>query len=416
MQTDASESGCQGGEMPKVEIIRPFQQVTGQRRLLAELKNSLAQADFNELRIVVAYAKSGPLHRLRADLEAWRKAGKRSAAIIGIDQQGTSKEALELALELFDEVFITREKGVTFHPKAYIFEGSDLARFYIGSNNLTVGGTETNFEASIIVDVDITKENALYGELRVLWDELLPTTCAATQVLSRVAIDQLVEDGHVLGEAVLVKQRLKGRAAAKPVVKSGILRQPPTPLPLSAKRPANQASSNAGAGVAVTATVQSTVNAGAANGFAIQIRPQPNGEIHLSVSAALQNPAFFDFPFNGMTVPKKVTGTPYPQRLPDPRVNIQVYGAGGVLMHQDIGYDLNTVFYERRREIRITASQLVPLVPAYSVMIMRPGSYPGIDYDIEIHTPASPDYSRWVAACNQEMPGGGKTPRRYGWF
>lgn len=400
------------GALPTVGIIRPYQQATGQRRLLADLKSTLSDAKFQELRVVVAYAKSGPLHRLRTHFDAWRKAGGKSYAIIGIDQQGTSQEALELALALFDEVYVTREKGITFHPKAYIFEGKKLARFFVGSSNLTVGGTETNFEASLIVDLDIAQEKNLYSELRAVWDELLPSACPATQALTQGILNQLVADGHVLAETALAKQQAKGKATSAPVTKSGLQLQPPTPLPPNAKKAA-QPKAPGGAPNPAGAQAQTM---GAASGFAIQIKPHANGEIFLSVGAALQNPAFFDFPFNGWTVPKTVGGKPYPQRLPDPKVNIQVYGAGRALLLNEAGYDLNTVFYERNREIRITASQLVPVVPDYSVMIMRRGASPNIDYDIEIHRPDSPDYARWVAACNQQMPSGGKVPRKYGWF
>jgi hypothetical protein len=79
-------------------------------------------------------------------------------------------------------------------------------------------------------------------------------------------------------------------------------------------------------------------------------------------------------------------------------------------------YPLNTVYYETKSEIRITASPLVSSVPDYSVMIMQQSTDPAIDYEITIHRPDSPDYGAWVAACNQFMPSGGKAPRKFGWF
>ena len=79
-------------------------------------------------------------------------------------------------------------------------------------------------------------------------------------------------------------------------------------------------------------------------------------------------------------------------------------------------YPLNTVYYATKSEIRITASPLVGMVPDYSVMIMTIGDEPGVDYDITIHRPDSPDYAAWLSACNQSMPGGGQAPRKFGWF
>jgi hypothetical protein len=79
-------------------------------------------------------------------------------------------------------------------------------------------------------------------------------------------------------------------------------------------------------------------------------------------------------------------------------------------------YALNTVYYEAKSEIRITASPLVGSVPDYSVMVMQRSMDPSIDYEVVIHRPDSPDYGAWLAACNQAMPGGGKAPRKFGWF
>jgi hypothetical protein len=151
-------------------------------------------------------------------------------------------------------------------------------------------------------------------------------------------------------------------------------------------------------------------------GFAIQIKPHDNGEIFLSVTAALQNPSFFGWPFSGRTTPKRASNPSYPQRTPDPVVNITVYGAGQQPVLALTGYNLNTVYYERKSEIRITASPLIGIVPDYSVMIMELSDTPDVAYEITIHRPDSPDYVSWVAACNQTMPSGGSAPRHYGWF
>ena len=53
------------------------------------------------------------------------------------------------------------------------------------------------------------------------------------------------------------------------------------------------------------------------NGLVIQVTPHHNGEIHLSKIAVNQNPTFFDYPFTGMTVPKKAGNPTYPQRVPE---------------------------------------------------------------------------------------------------
>lgn len=399
--------------MPNIEILKPFDAAVGNRRLLDELMSDLNSVGFDDFRIIVAYAKAGPIHRLKEKLEKWKADGKSFKAIFGIDQQGTSKEALDLALELCDEVYITQERGITFHPKAYIFSGANKVRAFLGSNNLTVGGTETNFEAAVVVDAALPADNAVKTELDNMWDQLLPAQCVATRPLDQALLDQLVAAGDVLDETALRNNRKKAaktNKASKP--RAGLKLKPPSPLP----KGTTPMVAPTAAPVGQPAAPANTPSSSSAGGLAIQIKPHHNGEIFLSKLAVNQNPAFFGFPFTGMTTPKTAAGTPYPQRLPDPVVNIQVYGAGRALLLNLTAYDLNTVFYAPKSEIRVTASPLVGVASDYSVMVMTPSQIVGVDYEMEIHTPQSPDYPAWVAACNQQMPGGGQVPRKFGWF
>ena len=116
--------------MSRFSLIRPLDQPLGNHRLLDDLKVALQDSRFTDFRLIVAYARSGPLYRLQGLMEAWREHGKTSAAIVGIDQQGTSKDALDLALSLFDCVYVTREAGITFHPKMYLFTGERHAQAF----------------------------------------------------------------------------------------------------------------------------------------------------------------------------------------------------------------------------------------------------------------------------------------------
>ena len=151
-------------------------------------------------------------------------------------------------------------------------------------------------------------------------------------------------------------------------------------------------------------------------GFAIQVKPHRNGEIFLSRTAVLQNPAFFGWPFTGKTTPK-IPGNPaYPQIDPDPIVNLAVFGAAPTAVLTLNSFALNTVYYEKKSEIRITISPLVKVVPEYSIMTFELSDSPDTTYEITVHTPDSPEYAAWVVACNQTMPGGGKKPRKFGWF
>ncbi|RWM96178.1 MAG: restriction endonuclease [Mesorhizobium sp.] len=416
--------------MVAIALLNPIDQSTGRRRLLTELRDGMQNTAFTTLRMVVAFAKSGPLLRLEAAIKSQRARGLQIEAVFGVDQFGTSAQALRFALDHFDLVHVTREPNRTFHSKIYMFEGATQARAYVGSHNLTVGGTETNFEASLRIDFALPADEVTFDPFRTSWNELLPANCVATKPLTAALLDDLVQKGIVLDETKMRKAAAgpPGGPYPSPPPRSGLAVLPPSALPKrkvvppvqAAQAPAAPAPAQAPAAAPVAGGAQGLGAAAnlpfAAQGLAIQIKPHHNGELLLSVTAALQNPAFFKWPFNGLTVPKLGSNKAYPQLTPDPVANIAVYSAGSAPVLTLNSYALNTVYYQRKSEIRITASPLVGIVPDYSIMVMEQSSIPGIDYDIVIHTPASPDYTPWLAACNQQMPGGGAAPRRFGWF
>ena len=387
--------------MPRFSLLRPLDQPTGTRRLLHDLEAALDDSRFTAFRLVAAYAKSGPLLRLQPRLTAWRGAGKTVEAILGIDQRGTSEEALRLALDLCDRAYITHQQPVTFHPKIYFFTGPGRARAFVGSNNLTVGGTETNYEAAVQIEIELPGGAADLAVFEEAWTALLPSNCPATVPLDAAALDRLVAAGFVVDERAMRAHRSHGDAALFGTVRDHLFRGVPA-LPES-PLPAGRSAIDG-------------IRRQSDRRLAIQIKPHHNGEIFLSVTATMQNPAFFDWPFTGRTTPKKPGNPSYPQRIPDPIANVAVYGAELSPALTLNRYPLNTVYYEKKREIRITAAPLVPMAPDYSVMILERSDITGVDYEITIHRPDSPDHAIWLARCNQSMPGGGRTPRRFGWF
>jgi HKD family nuclease len=142
--------------MPNVHFFRPVDPPNGINRLIDELRNSLQCADYNKFFFAVAFAKVGPLLRLTQELEDWKDAKKETHGIFGIDLKGTSTQALDFAMSLFNSVHVTHNPTrTTFHPKIYLFQGDSIARAYIGSQNMTVGGLELNFEAGVRVDIDL---------------------------------------------------------------------------------------------------------------------------------------------------------------------------------------------------------------------------------------------------------------------
>jgi HKD family nuclease len=411
----------QSNKMPTFSIISPLDQPTGKRRLLDDLKKNLSSSDFQSFGMSVAFAKVGPFYRLQSHLSKWKAAGKKSCAVFGIDHYGTSKQALEFALRHLDQVYFTQYRGHSFHPKIYWFEGVAKGVIFIGSNNLTVGGTEINFEAGVEMIFDLPRETDVFKNAMTAFSDLLDPTCIPTRVLTATVLAELEAAGLLLDETKK-QSALPGSPRviypSKPVAKMPF--KPQSSLPAATvfgpvvKKSALE--TKAAAIAAQAKVVDVTKPLIPVGGVAMQIRPHNNGEIFLSKTAAQQNPAFFGMPFTGKTVPKKAGNAAYPQRVPDPICDITVFGAGNSIIFNAKNFPLNTVFYESKAEIRVTASALVQHVPEYSILVMAPSSSPGVDYEMQIFTQASPDFAAWLSVCDQEMPGGGKTPRKFGWF
>jgi len=399
--------------MANITIQKPTDQPTGSFRLIDEIRANLSSTDFDHFWFIVAFAKQGPLLRLDAQIQAWTASGNTLEAIFGIDQAGTSKQALEYALASFSAVHLSHiPQGTynpTFHPKIYFFKGPEKALGYVGSNNLTVGGTETNAETFVKFELDLPADNQLVLELEDCWNDALRISLPLNQFL----LDQLVRSRQVIDEQLMHRlgalrkrslRKQQGRTTATsqaPPSFPSILIKPPSSLPkLSFQRKKTKYPPQPVGPLPPPAMALPVVQA-----LVIQIVPHNNGEVFLSKTAVNQNPAFFGWPFTGQTTPKFAHNPSYPQRVPDPVVNLNVYDSGGNLVVSYRSYDLNTVYYSKKSEIRITVPQdVVHNAPAYSILVMReaPQNTPR-DYDIEIFAPGSTQFGQHLSVCNQKM-------------
>lgn len=398
----------------KISFIHPLDQPLNKRRLAHELAAALDSADFETLFIVVAAVSQAALLRLDDRFKKWKLAKKKITAIYGVDIAATSVEGLQYSLNTFDKVFIARIPGVRFHPKMYVFRGPKVGLTFCGSNNFTVPGTELNLEACIRIEYLFPADDSMFKEQMRGVDELLDEVKSKTLFkLDAKILADLVTEGLAVPEKKLAQ--VAESSAGAPVKgsnlpKSLLKKIPPSALPKKSLVTATSVGS-------ATSLLAVAPAVAAVQVLVMQIKVHHNGEIFLSKIAVDQNPAFFGWPFAGTTVPKIKGNIAYPQRVPDPVVDITVIGAGGSAVLGLAKYGLNTVYYSTKSEIRVTCSALVPHVPDYSIMVMKlPAVGAGLDYEIEIHRPDSPHYAAWLAACNQTMPGGGKQARQFGWL
>jgi HKD family nuclease len=415
--------------MPIISIQAPLNQPEGKFRLLERLRVNLLSQDFTHFFIITAFAKEGPLLKLKPEIDAWRAAGKSIEAIFGIDENGTSIEALQFAINNFNASYIAKIVGgarSTFHPKIYIFNGLSRSLAFIGSNNLTPGGLETNAESHVIFDLQLPADIAIHNEVMNCWQD----TLRACVTLNAALLTSLVNDNRVISELQMRAQRVvtnRGSStvvgtnslfprlriiAPSPVPRNVAVTQVPTPIASTILRPASPVSP------VNSVSPNTLLNSTNINALVLQIVPHHNGEIFLSKIALNQNPNFFGFPFTGNTVPKKSSNSSYPQRLPDPIVNLYIYDIADIVVYQSLNLSLNTVYYTTKADIRITITPSVAqTIQALSLLVMENSNTLGLDYELHIYPPGSPQYTNYIAACNQQMPSGGSgTGRRFGWI
>lgn len=398
--------------MAKIHFINPVDPPSGKNRLLNYLISNLNSKDFTEFNLAVAFAKIGPLKRLEPHIKIWKESGNRISAIFGIDHCGTSVQALDFALENFDEVYITHTQNSTFHPKFYIFHGHSQADCYYGSSNLTIGGTETNFEGGVKISINILEEPDTYNEALNCFQEIL--TLKSTTQLDRTILDFLHNNGYLFDESKTSRKAspnasTSANASEIKAYFGEFFTSPPSPLPkeiLKSTSPVTRISSDP---ITLNNMAQSLI---------IQINPHHNGEVFLSKTAVNQNPSFFGFPFMGKTIPKYQHNASYPQRSPDPKVNFVIFNhEDNIIMTKKL-HSLNMVFYDKKSEIRIQFPvDIKNLTPPSSIMhLSLATSGSNYDYDIFIYQPGSSQYSRYLSSCNQTLPSGGGIPRKMGWI
>jgi HKD family nuclease len=127
--------------------------------LLQILSGSLAES--RSLTAIVAWAKRSGLSRLAEAATKFRKAGGHSSVIVGIDEGGATYQGLQMAIDLFDDVFVFHDRGGrTMHTKGYLVESESKAVLVIGSNNLTAGGLFFNYEAALVAQLNLADANA----------------------------------------------------------------------------------------------------------------------------------------------------------------------------------------------------------------------------------------------------------------
>ena len=359
--------------MALIQIISPLDQPQGLNRLLDEFKINLSSDNFDVFYIIVAFAKSGPLLRLYDEILKWNET-KRINAIFGIDAKVTSSEAIHF------ESYVRIEMSLP--------EDQDILDNLIGIWNSC---------SDKAIDVD---------------DDLLQSLIQKGLVYSEKEMRKASQYAKIVKRQDGVNDENVNEAFEFPIIDIA----PPSPLP--------KKSLSAGKKKLIEESQEQIHEDIPVSGLVIQVIPHHNGEVFLSKIAVNQNASFFGWPFTGQTVPKKTTNPSYPQRVPDPVIIINVYNENGNLVITHSNFNLNTVYYSKKSEIRITVPQDVVQFTSpfldypYPIMLLNNiTNIDEIDYLMDIYVPGSDEYTELESLCNQTMPSGGKAiARKFGWL
>jgi HKD family nuclease len=161
----------------KVSILdQPLGNKTGDR--LETLLRDAASGQYNQVTFVSAFAKRAGVTRLQPALKVLKASASTFTCIVGVDHNGTSSEAVNDLASLSDRLFIfhSTRPEVTFHPKAYLFEGSTAASLIIGSQNFTAGGLYTNIELGVEIQFDLPVDNKQLTDMTTWLNPLLDTS------------------------------------------------------------------------------------------------------------------------------------------------------------------------------------------------------------------------------------------------
>ncbi|MBC8756025.1 phospholipase D family protein [Kordia sp. YSTF-M3] len=177
----------------------------------------LKEKKFNSFTGFSAFASEAGIYGLSGHINSAKKNFKNLTIIVGIDQGGTSKEALEeiLSLNIKSYIFYQEENPI-FHPKFYLFEGPNDVKIILGSSNLTRTGLFTNIESSLLVEFNQTDKDglALLSELKTYYKSLLNLSDPNIFKIDNKVINDFFLDGIVPDEATRKRNYSKGTSSS----------------------------------------------------------------------------------------------------------------------------------------------------------------------------------------------------------
>ncbi len=171
---------------------------------VGELLISLLQEDrFDTFIGISAFASYSGVTGLGKFINDAKKHLNKIVIVVGVDQKGTSKEALGALEGLGVDSYVFYQASFPiFHPKVYLFEGKDSAAVIIGSSNMTAQGLFLNSEASLYIELDkeYSEDCKFLDEVTYNLEALINQEDDNIKKINSELIDKLVSAGIVPNE------------------------------------------------------------------------------------------------------------------------------------------------------------------------------------------------------------------------
>ncbi len=185
----------------------------------------LSQKGFQTFTGISAFASEAGIIGLSEHIEIAKKNFKTLNLIVGIDQEGTSKEALQEInnLKINSYIFYQEEPPI-FHPKIYLFEGVKETKLIIGSSNLTARGLFGNVESSLLVEFSSSDKEGekLLSELKEYYKGLFNFDDPNLFKITPKVIEDFIAKGIVPNEVIRLKKHSKQTNDTNEKGKTGI--------------------------------------------------------------------------------------------------------------------------------------------------------------------------------------------------
>lgn len=303
------------------------------------------------------------------------------------------------------------ENASTFHPKVYVFKNETQAIVVVGSGNLTEGGLFTNYEASVVRVLDLTKneDREFLSEVDAAFKEWLSPESGTSRRLTAEFLEEIYQQGYVVdeyrtrgdeksveegGKMAIGRPRLFARVGI-PRPPSGFKRTAHFKVLPTKRQRAVSVVAKQRKHITFIMTLQQT-DCGVGQITAGTARRSP--EVFIPLVARNYAPNFWGWPDKFEEDPKRKGK--YDRR------NIPMELSGRVI-------HVNMMTWPAKHDFRLRSEALRSAGTVGDILKIEKSTDKDIPYQAEVLMKNSPDYSKYLKLCSHNTP---NSKKRWGYF